>query len=174
MVLCRFTRGTQGFNARSFADKPCIAHSHYGMRAVTADFAAAAACPLGPLGPSGPSCKVVRDKTCASALIVHRVSGLVCLQGLIASPCTAVSPQGKTALSRCRRSAPVAPGGGEGPVARRAGWAQKMWQNVSKISPLFCGKIFEIFCHGLPAGGTTIARHCDFLSPLDPFLGSLA
>ena len=88
MVLCRFTRGTQGFNARSFADKPCIAHSHYGMRAVTADFAAAAACPLGPLGPSGPSCKVVRDKTCASALIVHRVSGLVCLQGLIASPCT--------------------------------------------------------------------------------------
>ena len=37
-------------------------------------FAVTAVCPFGPSGPSGPSCKVVRDQTCASALIVHRVS----------------------------------------------------------------------------------------------------
>ena len=54
----------QGFNARSFADKPCAAHSHSRMRAVAVDFAAIAACPSGPSGPSGPSCKVFRDKTC--------------------------------------------------------------------------------------------------------------
>ena len=34
MVLCRFTRGTQGFNAWSFADKPCVARRHSRMRAV--------------------------------------------------------------------------------------------------------------------------------------------
>ena len=51
-------------SARSFADKHCITLNHSRMRAVTADFAVTAACPLGPLGPSG---KVVRDQTCASA-----------------------------------------------------------------------------------------------------------
>ena len=54
-------------SARSFADKPCVAHSHSRMRAVAVDFAATAACPFGPSGPSGPSCKVFRDQTCASA-----------------------------------------------------------------------------------------------------------
>ena len=52
----------QGFNAWSFAGKPCVAHSHYGMRAVAVGFAAIAACPFGPSGPSGPSCKVFRDQ----------------------------------------------------------------------------------------------------------------
>ena len=83
---------------------------------------------------------------------MHRVSGPVVCRGLIASP-----------LHPWR---PVAPGGGDGPVARRAGWAQKMWQNVSKISPLFCGKIFEIFCHGLPAGGGQLFRTSTIFLPL--------
>ena len=56
-----------GYQARSCADKHCIAHSHSRMRAVAADFAAAAVCPFGPSGPSGPSGKVFRDPTCASA-----------------------------------------------------------------------------------------------------------
>ena len=41
-----------------------------------------------------------------------------------------------------------------------------MWQNVSKISPLFCGKIFEIFCHGLPAGGGQLFRTSTIFLPL--------
>ena len=157
----------------SFADKLCVTHNHYGMRARAVDFAATAACPFGPSGPSGPSCKVFRDQTCASAF--DRAPGirLGCLQGLIASPCSAVSPQGKTALSRCRRSAPVAPGGGVGPVARRSG----AWKNVAKCFenlPAFLRKDFRNLLPRFARGGTTIARHCDFLSPLDPFLGSLA
>ena len=42
----------------------------------------------------------------------------------------------------------------------------EMWQNVSKISPLFCGKIFEIFCHGLPAGGRQLFRTSTIFLPL--------
>ena len=42
----------------------------------------------------------------------------------------------------------------------------KMWQNVSKISPLFCGKIFKIFCHGLPAGGGQLFRTSTIFLPL--------
>ena len=42
----------------------------------------------------------------------------------------------------------------------------KMWQNVSKIFPLFCGKIFEIFCHGLPAGGGQLFRTSTIFLPL--------
>ena len=83
---------------------------------------------------------------------MYRVSGPVVCRGLIASP-----------LHPWR---PVAPGGGDGPVARRSGWAQKMWQNVSKIFPLFCGKIFEIFCHGLPAGGGQLFRTSTIFLPL--------
>ena len=41
-----------------------------------------------------------------------------------------------------------------------------MWQNVSKIFPLFCGKIFEIFCHGLPAGGGQLFRTSTIFLPL--------
>ena len=41
-----------------------------------------------------------------------------------------------------------------------------LWQNVSKISPLFCGKIFEIFCHGLPAGGGQLFRTSTIFLPL--------
>ena len=55
------------------ADKPCVTHNHHGMRAVTADFAVTAACPLVPSGPSGPSGKVVRDQTCASALLAPQL-----------------------------------------------------------------------------------------------------
>ena len=42
----------------------------------------------------------------------------------------------------------------------------KMWQNVLKISPLFCGKIFKIFCHGLPAGGGQLFRTSTIFLPL--------
>ena len=114
------------------------------------------ACPFGPLGPS---CKVVRDQTCASALIAPQVSGSVVCRGLFASP-----------LHPWR---PVAPGGGDGPVARRSG----AWKNVAKCFenlPAFLRKDFRNLLPRFARGGTTIARHCDFLSPLDPFLGSLA
>ena len=124
------------------------------MRAVAVVFAAAAACPF---GPSGPPCKVFRDQPCASALIVHRVQAWL-LQGLIASPCT---------------PAPVAPGGGVGPVARRSG-APKVVAKCFENLPAFLRKDFRNLLPRFARGGTTIARHCDFLSPLDPFLGSLA
>ena len=88
--------------------------------------------------------------------------------------CSAVSPKGKTALSRCRRSAPVAPGGGVGPVARRSGWAPKNVAKCFENLPAFLRKDFRNLLPRFARGGTTIARHCDFLSPLDPFLGSLA
>ena len=93
--------------------------------------------------------------------------------GLSPAPCSAVTPKGKTALSRCRRSAPVAPGGGDGPVARRAG-AQKNVAKCFENLPAFLRKDFRNLLPRFARGGTTIARHCDFLSPLDPFLGSLA
>ena len=84
---------------------------------------------------------------------------LGCCRGLIASP-----------LHPWR---PVAPGGGDGPVARRSG----AWKNVAKCFenlPAFLRKDFRNLLPRFARGGTTIARHCDFLSPLDPFLGSLA
>ena len=43
---------------------------------------------------------------------------------------------------------------------------QNLWQNVLKISPLFCGKIFKIFCHGLPAGGGQLFRTSTIFLPL--------
>ena len=73
------------------------------------------------------------------------------MQGLIASPCTP-APGGTGRRGRSRGA--------------QVGVAQKMWQNVSKISPLFCGKIFEIFCHGLPAGGGQLFRTSTIFLPL--------
>ena len=73
------------------------------------------------------------------------------MQGLIASPCTpAPGSTGRRGRSR----------------GSQVGVAQKMWQNVSKIFPLFCGKIFEIFCHGLPAGGGQLFRTSTIFLPL--------
>ena len=73
------------------------------------------------------------------------------MQGLIASPCTP-APGGTGWRGRARGT--------------QVGVAQKLWQNVSKISPLFCGKIFEIFCHGLPAGGGQLFRTSTIFLPL--------
>ena len=124
-VACR---SGQGFNARSFADKPCVTlilvfcrqalcYSQPLRHACRGGwFAVTAVCPFGPSGPSGPPCKVFRDPTCASALIAHRVSGLVCLQGLIASPCT------------------PAPGG----------TGRRRWSRGSQVGGLEkCGKMFR-------------------------------
>ena len=61
---------------------------------------------------------------------------------------------------------PVAPGGGDGIRGTQGRGSLEMWQNVSKISPLFCGKIFEIFCHGLPAGGRQLFRTSTIFLPL--------
>ena len=50
-------------------------------------------------------------------------------------------------------------------------------KNVAKCFenlPAFLRKDFRNLLPRFARGGTTIARHCDFLSPLDPFLGSLA
>ena len=58
-------------------------------------------------------------------------------------------------------------------MARRSG----AWKNVAKCFenlPAFLRKDFRNLLPRFARGGTTIARHCDFLSPLDPFLGSLA
>ena len=103
---------------------------------------------------------------------------MVVCRGLIASPLLRRLPEGQdgvipachgVARSGRRRVPTFGPGG----TGRRrwsrgtpVGVAQKMWQNVSKISPLFCGKIFEIFCHGLPAGGGQLFRTSTIFLPL--------
>ena len=78
----------QGFNAWSFADKPCVARRHSHMRAVTVGLLSLRHVHLVHQVHQVHLAKWFVTKTCASALIVHRGSGLVCLQGLIASPCT--------------------------------------------------------------------------------------
>ena len=81
------------------------------------------------------------------------------MQGLIASPCTP-APGG---TGRRGRSCGSLVGVGSKNVA-------KCFENL----PAFLRKDFRNLLPRFARGGTTIARHCDFLSPLDPFLGSLA
>ena len=84
---------------------------------------------------------------------------LGCLQGLIASPCT-LAPGGTGWRGRSR--------GTQGGVGSKN--VAKCFENL----PAFLRKDFRNLLPRFARGGTTIARHCDFLSPLDPFLGSLA
>ena len=165
MVLCRFTRGTQGFNARSFADKPCVARRHSRMRAVAVGLLSLRHVHFVHQVHQVHLAKCFVTRLAPQLLIVNRVSGSVCLQGLIASPCSAVSPQGKTALSRCRRSAPVAPGGGVGPVARRSGWLKKCGKMFRK-SPRFSAERFsKSFATVCPRGEDNCFVPQQFSSP---------
>ena len=105
MVLCRFTRGTQGFNAWSFADKPCVARRHSRMRAVAVGLLLLRHVHLVHLVHQVHPAKCFVTRLAPQLLITHRVSGLVCLQGLIASPCTPAP--GGTGRRRWSRGTPV-------------------------------------------------------------------
>ena len=133
-------------------------------------FAVTAACPLGPLGPLGPPCKVVRDQTCASAF--DRAPGvrLSLFAGAYRQPLLRRLPKGQDGVIPVPTFGPGGTGRRRWSRGSQVGVAQKMWQNVLKISPLFCGKIFKIFCHGLPAGERQSQGIAIFFPLLTPFL----
>ena len=95
----------------------------------------------------------------AGAALVCSGAGSVVAGGLSPAPCTPGA--------RWHREAEMVPWhagrGGSKVVA-------KCFENL----PAFLRKDFRNLLPRFARGGTTIARHCDFLSPLDPFLGSLA
>ena len=148
-----------GYQAWSFADKHCIAHSHSRMRAAAVGLLSLRYVHWVHQVHQVHLTKCFVTKLAPQLLTAHRVSGLVCLQGLIASPCTP-APGGTGWRGRSR--------GTQGGVGSKN--VAKCFENL----PAFLRKDFRNLLPRFARGGTTIARHCDFLSPLDPFLGSLA
>ena len=139
-----------GYQAWSFADKPCITLNHSRMRAVA-----------------------VGLLSLRHVHWVHQVHQVHLAKCFVTKTCASTfdrAPGIRLGLFAGAYRQPLHPGARWHRVAEMVLWHAgrglgKMWQNVLKISPLFCGKIFKIFCHGLPAGGGQLFRTSTIFLP---------